>query len=87
MIDREVLEVQRDVLRDARELHEITLAEAVALEVRAQVAERDAHAEVERARKRQADQRRYLADIAADLAAIDDVLRLIPGQRKPSTGS
>jgi hypothetical protein len=84
-IDRKVLEAQCDVLRESRELHQLTLQEAVDLEARLLAAEQAAHEEILAARKLQADQRRCIRDCTADLAEIDEVLRLVPVPRLASS--
>lgn len=86
-IDRDVLEAQRDVLREARELHKLTLQEAVDLEARALTTEHAAHDEAARARRIQADQRASIRECSADMAEIDELLRTLPRPRLSVAGS
>lgn len=95
-IDRDVLEAQRAVLADARELHHLTYDEAVHLEARARDAEVKARQEADRAlatadvaheqiaaaRRIQDEQRQSVRACSADLAEIDEILATIPGQRR-----
>jgi alanine racemase len=100
-IDRDVLETQRDVLRDARALHQAALDEAIALEARAMrtehiahaqatasaAIEAEAHRQVMTARVMQAEQLRAVRECSADIASIRSVLTDLPDQRQPLTSA